>query len=158
MFQLINTISGQGNNVESGDEVDDISRRYSRITVISQVQGEDDFGMNAAKINVKATVTDDSFPFHKPFVTKLNNDSQSPKLYARMLLEKQRHDGYQLTYIAPGHSQNGINFKVNELAQVRDEMLGKNGIYLVYNRKLKRSKQQGSITELKLGPPGLVAV
>ena len=156
LYTIINTLSGAGNNVTSGDEVDDISRRYSKITVVSQVQGHDEDGMDTSKLDVRASVTDDSFPFYKPFVTRLNNDSQSPKLHARMLLEKQRHDGFQLTYTAPGHSQAGVNFTINELVQVKDEMLERDGIYLVYNRKFKRSKQAGTTTELRLGPPGLV--
>lgn len=156
LYTIVNNINGQGNNVTSGDEVDDISRRYSKVTVISQVQGQDDFGMDTGKINVRATVENKDFPFYKPFFAKLNNDSQTPKLHARMLLEKQRHDGYQLTYTTAGHSQNGVNFKINELVRVKDEMLDKDGIYLIYNRKFKRSKQAGSTTDLRLGPPGLV--
>lgn len=156
LYTIVNRLDGKGNNVTSGDEVDDISRRYSKITVIGQVQGHDEDGMDTSKLDVRASVTDDSFPFYKPFVTRLNNDSQSPKLHARMLLEKQRHDGFQLTYTAAMHSQDGANWKINELVQVKDEMLERDGIYLIYNRKFKRSKQAGTTTELRLGPPGLV--
>lgn len=157
LYTIINALSGVGNNVTSGDEVDDISRRYSKITVISQVQGHDEDGQDTSKLDARASVTDASFPFYKPFVTRLNNDSQSPELHARMLLEKQRHDGLQLAYTAPGHSQGGVNFKLNELVQVKDEMLERDGIFLIYNRKFKRSKQAGTTTELRLGPPGLVS-
>lgn len=156
LYTIINRLDGKGNNVTSGDEVDDISRRYSKITVVSQVQGHDEDGMDTSKLNPSYPVEDPTFPFYKPLVVTLNNDSQTPKLYARMLLEKQRHDGLQLTYTAPGHSQNGVNFKLNELVQVKDEMLERDGIYLIYNRKFKRSKQAGTTTELRLGPPGLV--
>lgn len=157
LFHLVNKSSGQGNNVLSGDETVDLSRRYSKITVISQVQGQDDHGADPSKINIKnPPVYDESFPFHKPFVTRINNDSQTPALHARMLLEKQRHDGYQLAYSVPGHSQDGSNFSLNELAQVDDDLFQVNGIYLVTGRKFKRSKTGGSTTELKLGPPGLV--
>lgn len=157
LYSIVNTLSGASNNVTSGEEIDDISRRYSKITVVSQVQGYDADGMETGKVNARYTAKDPSFPFYKPFVTTLNNDSQSPKLYARMLLEKQLHDGYQLTYTAPGHSQNGVNWAINELVQVKDEMLEREGLYLIYNRKFRRSKQGGSTTELRLGPPGLVA-
>ncbi|GFO67876.1 hypothetical protein GMLC_14550 [Geomonas limicola] len=157
-FTITNRIDGQGNNVESGDEVDDISRRYSKITVVSQVQGHDDMGLDAGKVNVRSKpVVDADFPFYKPFVTKINNDSQTPNLHARLLMEKQRHEGFQLSYTASGHSQNGQNFKINELVRVKDERLDKDGIYLLFGRTFKRSKQ-GSTTLLKLGPPGLVAV
>lgn len=157
LYRIVNTILGTGNNVKSGEETDDISRRYSKITVISQVQGHDEFGTDTSKLFARASVTDAAFPFYKPYVVRLNNDSQSPKLHARMLQEKQRHDGLQLTYVAAGHSQNGVNWHINELVQVKDEMLEKDGIYLIYGRKFRRSKQEGSTTELRLGPPGLVA-
>lgn len=157
LYTIINRADGQGNNVTSGAETNDISRRYSKITVVSQVQGQDDFSLDTTKINVKKSTEDKTFPFHKPFVTRLNNDSQTPALHARMLMEKQRHDGYQLSYTAPGHSQGGINFRINELAQVKDQMLDVDGLFLVYARTFKRSKQDGTTTELKLGPPGLVA-
>ncbi len=155
LYRIVNMVSGAGNNVKSGEETDDISRRYSKITVIGQVQGHDDLA--ASQLAPRGTVTDSSFPFYKPYVARLNSDSQSPKLHARMLQEKQRHDGLQLSYVAAGHSQNGVNWHINELVQVKDEMLGKDGIFLIYGRKFRRSKQEGSNTELRLGPPGLVA-
>jgi len=85
----------------------------------------------------------------------VNNDSQTPALHARMLLEKQRHEGYSLSYTLPLHAQNGRNWTINELCAVNDEMLGIRKTMLVFNRRFRRTKQ-GSWTEIKLGPPGLV--
>lgn len=155
LFNVINRLDGNGNNIETWDETDDISRRYSKITVVSQVQGGDDFGMDHSKINVKKVVTDPDFPFYKPLVVKLNNDSQTPELYGRMLLEKQRHDGYSLGYTAPLHSQNGRNWAINELCTVNDEVQNVQRTLLIFNRRFRKTKQ-GSWTDIKLGPPGLV--
>lgn len=154
-FNITTGLDGRYNNVESGEEVNDISRRYSKITVVSQVQGGDDFGMDTSKVNVKKTVTDADFPFYKPLVVKLNNDSQTPELHGRMLLEKQRHDGYSLSYTMALHSQNGRNWAINELCTVNDEALNIKRTLLVYNRRFRKNKQ-GSWTDIKLGPPGLV--
>lgn len=156
LFNVVNRLDGQDNNVESWDETDDISRRYSKITVISQVQASDDFGMDHSKVNVKKSVIDKDFPFYKPLVVKLNNDSQTPGLHARMLMEKQRHDGYSLAYTAPLHSQSGRNWAINELCTVNDEVLDVTRTLLVFNRRFRKTKQ-GSWTDIKLGPPGLVA-
>ena len=156
MFTLTCTKSGIGNNVEEGEEIDDISKRYSKITVLGQQQGQEDFGMDATKITTKGVVEDKDFPFYKPFVTRDNNDSQSPALHARFLLEEQRHQGYQLHYKVQGHSQNGKNWQINELCQVHDEVLGIDGVYLIYGRTFERSRTDGTTTRLKLGPPGLV--
>lgn len=156
LYNVTRRFDGRGNNVELGEEVDDISRRYSKITVVSQVQGMDEFGLDTSKVNVSKSVTDPEFPFHKPLVVKVNNDSQTPTLHARMLLEKQRHDGYSLAYTAPLHSQNGRNWAINELCTVNDEELGIRRSMLVFNRRFRKNKQ-GSWTDIKLGPPGLVA-
>lgn len=157
IFSVTSRLDGQGNNVESGEEIDDISRRYSKITVISQVQGNDSDGMDATKINPpKKSVTDKDFPFYKPLVVKINNDSQTPELHARMLFEKQRHDGYSLSYTAPLHSQDGRNWAINELCTVNDEVLDIKRTMLVFSRRFRKTKQ-GSWTDIKLGPPGLVA-
>jgi len=156
MFTLTCTKSGIGNSVLEGEEIDDISKRYSKITVLGQQQGQEDFGMDATKITTKGVVEDKEFPFYKPFVTRDNNDSQSPALHARFLLEQQRHQGYQLHYKVQGHSQNGKNWQINELCQVHDEVLGIDGVYLIYGRTFERSRADGTITRLKLGPPGLV--
>jgi prophage tail gpP-like protein len=155
LFNVTNRLDGQGNNIESWDETDDISRRYSKVTVVSQVQGMQDFGMDTSKVNVKKSITDPGFPFYKPLVVKLNNDSQTPALYGRMLLEKQKHDGYSLAYTAPMHSQGGTNWAINELCTVNDEVLDVKRTLLVFNRRFRKTKQ-GSWTDIKLGPPGLV--
>lgn len=154
-FSITVSLDGKLNNVESGEEIDDISRRYSKITVLSQVQGTNDMGMGTANVNVKKSVTDPGFPFYKPLVAKINNDSQTPELHARMLLEKQRHDGYSLAYTAPLHSQGGVNWGINKLCTVTDEVFNVNSTLLVTSRRFRKTKQ-GSWTDLKLGPPGLV--
>lgn len=150
------SLDGKGNNVESGEEINDISRRYSKITVVSQVQGTDDFLMEPSKGNIAKSFSDPDFPFYKPLVVKVNNDSQTPALYARMLFEKQRHAGYSLSYTAPLHSQNGVNWGINKLCTVTDEVFNVNRTLLVFSRRFRKTKQ-GSWTDIKLGPPGLVA-
>ncbi|HEY3309865.1 MAG TPA: hypothetical protein VGJ93_15540 [Desulfuromonadaceae bacterium] len=153
---FINTrFDGKGNNVESGEEINDISPRYSKITVVSQVQHTDDFFMEPQKGNLSPSFYDHDIPFHKPLVVKLNNDSQTPALYARMLFEKQRHEGYHLAYTLPLHSQNSTNWGINKLCTVTDEVLNINRTLLVFSRRFRKTKQ-GSWTDIRLGPPGLV--
>lgn len=156
-FTVTTRQDGKNNNVESGEEIDDISRRYSKITVIGQNQGHDSDGQNTGRLNApKKVITDPDFPFYKPQVVTINNDSQTPHLYGRMLLEKQRHEGYSLAYTAPLHSQTGRNWAINELCSVDDEVLNIKRTLLIYNRRFRKTKQ-GSWTDIKLGPPGLVA-
>lgn len=141
------------NNVLEGDRVRDISRRYSKISVIGQQQGTDDYGSD--DINTEGTVTDATFPFYKPYIATDNNDSQSPKLRAQMMMERMKFDGFQLTYRVAGHSQNGRNWRINEMCRVIDEHFGIDDNYLIYGRTFERS-DQGTFTTLKLSFPGVV--
>jgi prophage tail gpP-like protein len=155
-FFLTCNEDGNGNNTNEGELLEDISKRYSKVTIISQGQGFDDDGMDTNKVNTPVSRDDKTFPFYKPFVTRLTNDSQSPELAARLLLEKQQHEGFQLSYKVPRHSQNGRNWTINELATVRDEKLGLNDTYLIFGRVFELTKE-GMFTRLKLGYPGVVA-
>lgn len=155
-FSIIMSRNGANNTATSVEEIDDIAKRYSRVTVIGQQQGQDDFGMSASSIHTKATAEDSEFPFRKPYVTKDNNDAQSPKLRSRFILEHQRHEGYKLSYTMPGHSQNRRNWQINELCRVKDEILGIDGVYLIYARTFELSKTGGKTTTVKLGTPGLI--
>jgi len=141
------------NNILEGDRVRDISRRYSKISVIGQQQGTDDYGSD--DINTEGTVIDATFPFYKPYIATDNNDSQSPKLRAQMMMERMRFDGYQLKYRVAGHSQNGRNWRINEMCRVIDENFGIDGNYLIYGRTFERS-EKGTFTTLKLSYPGVV--
>lgn len=142
-----------GNNILEGDRVRDTSRRYSKISVIGQQQGTDE--CSADDINTEGTVTDASFPFYKPYIATDNNDSQSPKLRAQMMMERMKFDGFQLKYRVAGHSQNGRNYRINEMCRVIDEHFGVDGNYLIYGRTFERS-EQGTFTTLKLSYPGVV--
>jgi prophage tail gpP-like protein len=144
------------NNVLSGERLVDLSQRYSKVTVIGQAQGLDEDGDDATKVRTKAVREDPDFPFYKPYVTTNNNDAQSPAQHARMVMEKQKHEGFQLKYRVPGHSQNGDIWNINELCQVQDEVLGEDAVYLIYGRTFEMDKG-GVYTDLTLGKPGIVA-
>ncbi|MCL2790127.1 MAG: hypothetical protein FWD79_05730 [Desulfobulbus sp.] len=155
VYELTNRKSGQGNNVLTGEENNDISKRYGKVVVIGQQQGigdEDD----PIKINTHGEVVDPDFPFYKPYVATDNNDAQSPELHARFIMNRQLHEGYQLTYTVQGHSQRGRNWQINQLCQVQDEDLGGDKVLLIYGRTFRRSKTGGTTTTLKLGKPGVV--
>lgn len=156
-YELICLKSGIGNNVLEGEEIDDISKRYSKVKIVGQQQGREEFGLDAGKVNSPPGIVEDpDFPFYKPYVATDNNDSQSPELHARFIMEQQRHQGYQLHYTVQGHSQQGNNWQINELCKVRDEELDVDQQLLIYGRTFIRSRAAGTTTRLKLGEPGLV--
>ena len=161
-YSIVFNEAGAGNNVISSEVEENIAKRYSKVTVVGQQQGNPADGLDATKVNIPpGTVTDSSFPFYKPFVELSRNDSQTPQQHARLLLEKMRHDGFRLSYDLPRHSQNGKNFTINRLARVKDSVNTLNGLpidgtFLVSGRTFKLDKDNGVTTTLKLSSPGLV--
>jgi prophage tail gpP-like protein len=145
---------GIGNNVIEAEYIDDISKRFSRVIIKGQRQGRDSDGMFPKKKNTGDFADDNEFPFYKPFMTRNNNDSMSPKMLARHIIEKQRRDGMRLTYKVARHSQNGKNWTINEFCQVEDEINDLKRPYLIYGRTFELSKSSGPTTTVKLGPPG----
>ncbi len=145
---------GQGNNAIAGELIQNISRRYSECIITGQQQGTD--SLTAAEINTMATKRDETFPFYKPLVRRNNNDASSPALEARMELEKRKAEGFALRYTVAGHSQNGTNWRINEMTRVTDEVLGINGSYLIYGRTFIFDRDYGPQTELVLGYPGII--
>jgi|GEM_PF-419627 len=155
-YEIVFNPEGLGNNVLMAEEDANISQRYSKVTVVGQQQADTLDGLDAGKVNISGTVTDPSFPFYKPFVQLSHNDSQTPKQHARLLMDKQRHDGYRLSYQVPRHSQNGRNFTINKVARVADTVHGVHGSFLVSGRSFQLDKSSGSTTLLKLSPLGLI--
>ncbi len=154
-FNITYRTDGAGNNAFRATRMRDSSRRYSKITVVGQQQGDD--ATTIEEINVQASVTDDGAPYHKPYVTVLNDDAVSPAHHARQLLEMQRAAAFALVYSVAGHSQNGRNWTVNELCRARDAVRGIDGTYLVVSRAFELSKRDGRYTEIRLGLPGVIA-
>lgn len=155
-YEIILNPEGVGNNVISAEVDENFSRRYSKVTVIGQQQMDSADGQDTTRTQTSGSVSDPSFPFYKPFVATNNNDSQSPSLHARLLLEKMRHDGFRLCYTMPRHSQNCHNYTLNTLAYVRDTVHGIDGTFLVSGRTYRLDKDNGATTTLTLSPPGLV--
>ncbi|OPY07259.1 MAG: Phage late control gene D protein (GPD) [Syntrophaceae bacterium PtaB.Bin095] len=153
-FTLQQLRTGTGNNIIESELVEDISRQYSKVTVLGQQQGRDD--LDTAKIKTKATKTDSDFPFYKPFVQRNNNDGTSPALLARLLMEKGRREGWQYSATVARHSQDGKNWTINELARVKDEVQALDGVYLIYGRTFELDKNLGPVTRLKLSKVGLI--
>jgi len=162
-FSIIRSIKdSQKNNVEDGTLTRDISQCYSKITVIGQVDGKDDYD-NDTQITVKgvAFVPGNIVPYYKPLVVTSNKDSIAPQREAEFIAGKQIAQAFALEYTVPHHSQSCGNWKINELCGVLDEALIVSGkpirdTYLIYGRTFERDKETGSTTRLRLGYPGIM--
>lgn len=140
------------NSVLSMGETDDISQRFSRCTVVGQVQGDSIWDAGAQSI--QGTATDKGFPFYKPLVLSYEvEDGQSIKKQAEHELKKRVAEGYRLTVECKGHSQSGKNYRANRKAYVVNEPLGIEGEFLILARKLTMDRKSGPRTTLTLGKP-----
>lgn len=140
-----------------GERSDDITNRYSKYTVLTQEQGEDD---EPAQINASAVVEDDTFPFretlYKPYVEALSDDTGSCKKIAQLRMEQNRVLSNTLDYRVRGHSQSIYNWTIDELVRVDDYYLDVHAELLIYGRTFTGGTG-GQFTALKIGTPGLVA-
>ena len=151
--RLVLRRAGRGNNIISAQGTDDITRRYSQVTVIGQCQGEDEYG-DSTKWNSSATVSDKSFPFFKPYVARLDN-CRNASAYARLLLNSQRFESEQLEIKAPGHSLLGATYQVNAVYQIDVEDLEIKAPMLCYSRTFELGKD-GETTTLRFSPLGVL--
>ena len=158
-FALTHRLDGRGNNILAGEMIDDISKRYSQVTVVGQKQGTDVLSATQINIETPIPIKDDSFPFYKPFFLKDEYGGDQPELQARLALEKMRHDGFRLSYTVAGHSQGNKNWTINELAHVKDEdpNFALDNEHLIYGRTFSKSEDKGTVTKLRLGFPGMIA-
>lgn len=161
-FNLTMLAAGTGNNVIESDVEEDISRRYSKVLIVGQQQGDDD--IEATQINITTGSREDKeFPFYRLYVETECNDNVSPSQRARIIMEKQRREGTTLNYTVGRHNQNGRNWAMNTICHVRDEkqsLNGKKGIdadYLIYGRTFELTKDNGPRTIVRLGKPGVIA-
>ncbi|MCX5785662.1 MAG: hypothetical protein NTX59_08225 [Elusimicrobia bacterium] len=154
VFSIVNRKDGKGNNCFYYDYAEDLSKRFSKVSVISNGQGTD--AKTTSQLYTAATVTDSSFPFYKPFYAIETTGAMTPQRQAQMIMDMQRRQGFQLTYKVKGHTQNGRNWAINELCSVDDQVNELHGIYFVYGRRFALSKEEGAYTEVRLGLPGLL--
>ena len=139
------------------DVKQNIARRYSKVIVVGQHQG-DPTPLGPAAFNSPPGIREDkTFPFPKPFVTTDNNDNVSPDMRALKIMVKQQREGTHLTYTVGRHSQGVKNWAINKMCHIKDEVQGIDADYLIYGRTFEMNKQTGPITKVKLGKPGLIA-
>jgi prophage tail gpP-like protein len=96
---------------------------------------------------------DKKFPFYKPFVKHANMREGSAKSQAEHEITKRMARGYTITATVGGHSQNGKNYRANNIAYLVDQDLGIDGHFLMLRRKLRMNKQEGQKTEITMGLP-----
>lgn len=138
------------NNIISASLTDDISKRYSKITTMAQIQGTD--SSDAGGHTIKKTATDEASPYYKPLVLQSQCSTQKAAAYQVQLeMKKRSAEGWRVEITAAGHSQNGINYRANRVCYIKDEALGLDDSFLILGRKFTMDRQNGPRTALTIG-------
>lgn len=161
VFTLVNKKDGSG-NIKSAKRTRNISKRYSKVKIIHEKQGDDDTA--AVNIQDSKEVIDKSAPFYKdgksvfykPFVGTAEHDGQNLQKYAQIIMDQQKFEGDSLEYVTSGYSQGKNNFQVNAICHVIDESYNIKEDMLIYSRTFSMSKDEGTTTTLRLSKLGVL--
>lgn len=137
-------------NVLGHGFVDDITQRYSDVTVVGQCQSTG--SRSVIDLNKKVTATDSLFPpfFNKHMVVETQTAAETLTEQARYIIEQMRFAGWALKYTVPGHAQMGDLWRPDTLVSVDDRELDIRGEYLIYSRSFNLSKAAKS-TDVIIG-------
>jgi len=152
-FVFICSKEGRTNNILRATLTDDISKRYERVTLMAQSQGMN--SLDVGDHNIEASIYDSSFPFVKVYVATVDIDKKNPHNYAKLIMDGQKFEGWQLELKVPEHSQNGKNYTVNAVCHVQDEILDLHADLLCHGRTFELDKN-GISTTLKLSKLGVM--
>jgi len=158
LFEVTHRQNGKNCNAIEAVVEDDIDEAFSKIYVYAQTQDSSaEFDDTVSNICSTATLSvPDEFPYFNPKVVQINGDSKTPSREAQRLANQARARSRKLEYTVMGHSQKGLNFEVNTMVALNDEVHGVSGNYLIYGRTFTNDKSVGPRTVLRLGKPGVV--
>jgi prophage tail gpP-like protein len=150
IYKINNKITGEGNNVLSSNLMQDISGRYSTISISSQSEGYQ-YSSTFPNVNEEKIATDSTLPGKKFYAEQINDVHGAAAKYAIRIREDQRIEGYQLIYEVPGHvAENGETWEINRYVNIYDDM---NEIYrhlVLYGRTFSFDYDSGHRTMLRI--------
>lgn len=147
IHELTRKKDGSGNILEC-DEVDDISGRYSSVSVYSTPEG------NTGIIASIGTSQDSTVPIKSNQSVTSNNDNTSAQKMAIKLREEQRQDGYSINYTVAGHiAENGKIWSINRTVNIQDDFIDVSKTMIIYGRTFVFSEGGGAKTILRIGKP-----
>lgn len=140
------------NNVLSASLTDDLSKRYSKITVVGQSEGSE--FIPADSHDLYKTVVDGSWPCSYPKHLVIQRECKTPqeaRQLATIEMKKRTAASWRLKLDVIGHSQDGNNYRANEACEAVIEPHGVNGKFIVLGRRFIYSEADGQKTALELG-------
>jgi prophage tail gpP-like protein len=163
-YRFMFDTAGGDTNVLEASLATDITDAFSKIIVHCQSadsgapeEGEGTTVVDTDIAAVSSLSVPGEFPFYKPKVITVNGDGKSPGYEAQRLVNLSKAKALQLSFLLPGHSQSGANYKTNRMARVDDYGHGVHGDFLVSGRTFTMSsKKEGPKTLVRVCRPGII--
>ncbi|WP_413723433.1 phage baseplate assembly protein [Sodalis sp. RH24] len=145
-----------GENILSCDTEKSIKERFSQYIVSGQRAGTDDDYGEATISAIRAQTVDGGITRYRPMIIKQTGNATGETANERAEFEMQRRAARtdEVTYTVQGWRQgNGALWEPNMLVPVYDPVLGFNNLDMLIAEVTYRKDGQGTVTELRVGPP-----
>jgi prophage tail gpP-like protein len=152
--ELVMRISGNGNNMESFRRTENISERYSEVTLLGQTHGTE---KEDGKHDIKAMAIDKGVVGYRPLIVvdhEIDNPAQANQR-AQKLIADSRLKGITFTAKVKGHRTGGIPWKPGQRVHVVSETDGLDAPLFISARKFVCSRSAGKYTELTMKEDGV---
>ncbi|GAB6035829.1 phage tail protein [Fundidesulfovibrio butyratiphilus] len=148
---------GKQNNVLSLALCEDVSGRYSEVSVLGQSHGDE---TAEGRHNIMHRETDADVPGYRPLILAEGqcDDAAEAARRAKKKLADSRLEGWTLTALVRGHrtgGQTGAPWKPGQRVHVVSEPLGLDSVYFLMKRAFVGGKDRGRVTELTLKEDGV---
>ncbi|MGE4539206.1 MAG: phage baseplate assembly protein [Desulfovibrio sp.] len=153
---LVMRLDGQGNNVLSLAVTEDVSGRYSEVTVLGQSHGTETAD---GKHDIQHRETDPDVPGYRPLILVAGDcdGAAEAKRRAQKALMDSRLEGLTLTALVRGHrvSDGGKPWTPGQRVRLVSEPHGLDATYFLMGRAFLGGRDKGSVTELTLKEDGV---
>ena len=154
---LVMRFDGKGNNALSLSVREDVSGRYSEVTVLGQTHGTE---TEEGKHNIMHREADPDVPGYRPLIIAEGecDDVEEATRRARKALMDSRLEGFEIMARVRGHrvgGQSGEPWRPGQRVHVVSEPHGLDGVYFLMKRVFIGGKDRGRVTELTLKEDGV---
>ena len=143
----------KGKNVVDSSAEMDLSERYNKYVVKSQLQSRSGYGSGEQYQHGMAIDNDIREGRFLEIVAEENMTSEECKTRAEAEANIRRAMSFSYSVEVDGHSQNGVVYDITKGARVVDKKLDVNGTLLITAVSFRTSKESGDTTSLTLSYP-----
>lgn len=159
---LVMTVDGKGNNVKSLNVRENVTGRYSEVTVLGQTHGTED---EEGKHDIMHRETDPDVPGYRPLIIPAGecDNVEEAKRRAKKKLMDSRLEGFDMVATVRGHRvggyqqgrESGEPWRPGMRVHVVSEPHGLDAVYFLMKRTFLGGRDRGRITELGFKEDGV---